>query len=328
MATAQQLKALIESYTESNSERFLSVAAQIAAHASRAGKDKLAEELRKLIDEARRKQLDHGARNQSISIAQPTGELSGLVAAAFPKTRFADMVLDEALEHRLRRVTTEYRHAERLSHHGLAPRRKLLLLGPPGSGKSMTAAALAGELHLPLLTVQFHTLITKFMGETAAKLRLVFDSMLQTRGVYLFDEFDAIGAHRHSGADVGEIRRVLNSFLIFLEQDQSMSILIAASNLEGALDAALFRRFDDTLRYGLPSPVMIKRLIKNRLSSFKTERLALRAVVAAAIGMTHADIVKACEDAAKDAVLAERASVKTADLSRALHHRRKPTQGV
>jgi SpoVK/Ycf46/Vps4 family AAA+-type ATPase len=326
MATAQQLKALIESYTEGNPERFLSVAAQIAAHAARTGKDKLAEELRKLIEEARRKQAERLGRTQTIPIAQPTGELSGLVAAAFPKTRLADMVLDAGLEERLRRVITEYRQVERLSYHGLAPRRRLLLLGPPGSGKSMTAAALAGELHLPLLTVQFHTLITKFMGETAAKLRLIFDSMAQARGVYLFDEFDAIGAHRHGGSDVGEIRRVLNSFLIFLEQDDSMSVLIAASNLEGSLDDALFRRFDDTLRYGLPSTVMIRRLIENRLSDFDTHDLGWKAVVTAARGMTHADIVKACEDAAKDAVLADRDLIRTVDLKQALLHRRKPAQ--
>lgn len=326
MATAQQIKALIESYTERNPDRFLSVAAQIAAHAARTGKDKLAKDLRKLIDDARRKQTEAPGHVRTISIAQPTGELSGLVAAAFPKTRLVDMVLDPTLEDRLTRVITEYRQVERLSHHGLAPRRKLLLLGPPGSGKSMTAAALAGELHLPLLTVQFHTLITKFMGETAAKLRLIFDSMAQTRGVYLFDEFDAIGAHRHGGVDVGEIRRVLNSFLIFLEQDDSMSVLIAASNLEGSLDDALFRRFDDTLRYGLPSPAMIHQLIANRLSAFDTRKIGWKTVVTAARGMTHADIVKACEDAAKDAVLAERTLIRTTELKQALIRRRKPAQ--
>jgi SpoVK/Ycf46/Vps4 family AAA+-type ATPase len=235
MATAQQLKALIESYTERNADRFLSVASQIAAHAARAGKTKLAEELRKLVEEARRKQGTQPTLSKSIPIAQPTGDLSGLFSASFPKTQLSDMVLDKELEQRLKRVILEYRQADRLHSHGLAPRRKLLLVGPSGCGKSMTAATLASELHLPLLTVQFHILITKFMGETAAKLRLIFESMKESRGVYLFDEFDAIGAHRHTGQDVGEIRRVLNSFLVFLEQDESMSIIIAASNLEDVL---------------------------------------------------------------------------------------------
>ncbi len=324
MATAQQLKALIESYTEYNADRFLSVASQIAAHAARAGKTKLAEELRKLIEEAHRKQKAQPALSKSIPIAQPTGDLSGLFTASFPRTRLSDMVLDSELEQRLKRVILEYRQADRLNSHGLSPRRKLLLVGPSGCGKSMSAATLASELHLPLLTVQFHILITKFMGETAAKLRVIFESMKQTRGVYLFDEFDAIGAHRHTGQDVGEIRRVLNSFLVFLEQDESDSIIIAASNLEDFLDNALFRRFDDTLRYNLPTSTMIQQLIENRLSNFSITRLNWKNILVAAEHMTHADIVKACEDSAKDAVLNERKQIRTAELEQSLVQRRRP----
>lgn len=326
MATAQQLKALIESYTEHNADRFLSVASQIAAHAARAGKTKLANELRKLIEEARSKQESQPTLSKSIPIAQPTGDLSGLFSAVFPKTRLSDMVLDSELEQRLKRVILEYRQADRLYSHGLAPRRKLLLVGPSGCGKSMSAATLAGELHIPLLTVQFHILITKFMGETAAKLRVIFESMKQTRGVYLFDEFDAIGAHRHTGQDVGEIRRVLNSFLVFLEQDESTSIIVAASNLEDFLDNALFRRFDDILRYSLPTSSMTQHLIQNRLANFSIGRLGWKTILETATRMTHADIVKACEDAAKDAVLRERKQIRTIELKRALVQRRRPTK--
>jgi len=328
MATAQQLKALIESYTEHNADRFLSVASQIAAHAARAGKTKLAEELRKLIEEARRKQKTQRSLSSSIPIAQPTGDLSGLFSAAFPKTRLSDMVLDPELEQRLKRVIFEYRQVDRLHSHGLSPRRKLLLVGPTGCGKSMTAAALPGELNLPLLTVQFHILITKFMGETAAKLRLIFESMKQSRAVYLFDEFDAIGAHRHTGQDVGEIRRVLNSFLVFLEEDESMSIIIAASNLEDFLDNALFRRFDDTLRYNLPIPSMTRQLIENRLSNFAITRLGWKSILETAENTTHADIVKACEDAAKGAVLDERKQILTSELRRALIQRGRPKKNT
>ena len=326
MATAQQLKALIESYAERNADRFLSVASQIAAHAARAGKAKLSEELRKLIEEARRNQKPQPTLSKSIPIAQPTGDLSGLFSAVFPRTRLCDMVLDSELEQRLERIILEYRQADKLFSHGLAPRRKLLLVGPSGCGKSMSAAAIAGDLHLPLLTVQFHILITKFMGETAAKLRVIFESMKQTRGVYLFDEFDAIGAHRHSGQDVGEIRRVLNSFLVFLEQDESMSIIVAASNLEDFLDNALFRRFDDTLRYSPPTSSMARQLIENRLSSFSITRLGWKTILEATKHMTHADIVKACEDAAKGAVLHERRQIRTIELERALVQRRRPKE--
>ncbi len=324
MATAQQLKALIESYTEHNPERFLSIASQIAAHAARAGKIKLAEELRKLIEEARTKKVDQSSFVNSIPIAQPTGDLSGLFSAAFPKTRLSDMVLDQDLKQRLERVIYEYRQSDRLHSHGLFPRRKILLVGPSGCGKSMTASALAGELNLPLLTVQFHILITKFMGETAAKLRHIFEAMKKTRGVYFFDEFDAIGAHRAAGQDVGEIRRVLNSFLVFLEEDNSMSIILAASNLETFLDHALFRRFDDTLRYSIPEPSMIRTLIRNRLSNFELKNIGWKPIIDAAENMTHADIVKACEDAAKEAVLDERNQIRAKELKQAILQRKRP----
>lgn len=326
MATAQQLKALIESYAERNDDRFLSVASQIAAHAARAGKAKLAEELRKLIDEARKKEKTQPILAKPIPIAQPTGDLSGLFSAAFPRTKLSDMVLDSELKQRLERIILEYKQADKLLSHGLSPRRKLLLVGPSGCGKSMSAAAIAGDLHLPLLTVQFHILITKFMGETAAKLRVIFESMKQTRGVYLFDEFDAIGAHRHNSQDVGEIRRVLNSFLVFLEQDESMSIIVAASNLEDFLDNALFRRFDDTLRYSRPTSSMTRQLIENRLSSFSVTRLGWDAILKASEHMTHADIVKACEDAAKNAVLHERKLIQTSELKQAIIQRRRPSR--
>jgi len=162
------------------------------------------------------------------------------------------------------------------------------------------------------------------MGETAAKLRLIFESMKQSRAVYLFDEFDAIGAHRHSGQDVGEIRRVLNSFLVFLEEDKSMSIIVAASNLEDFLDNALFRRFDDTLRYSLPTSLMTRQLIVNRLSNFSIRQLGWKTILETTENITHADIVKACEDAAKGAVLHERKQIRTNELKRALVQRRRP----
>ena len=119
----------------------------------------------------------------------------------------------------------------RILDHGLSPRRKLLLVGPPGTGKTLTASVLAGELGLPLLEVRLDGLITRFMGETAAKLRQIFDATDQTRGVYFFDEFDAIGSERAIANDVGEIRRVLNSFLQMIEQDRSHSMVIAATTI-------------------------------------------------------------------------------------------------
>jgi len=123
-----------------------------------------------------------------------------------------------------------------------------------------------GELKLPLFTIRLDAVIIKFMGETAAKLRFIFDAMSQTRGVYFFDEFDAIGARRAAANDVGEIRRVLNSFLQFLDQDGSRSLVFAATNHAELLDPALCRRFDDVIEYALPDSEIALGILQDRLA--------------------------------------------------------------
>ena len=157
-----------------------------------------------------------------------------------------------------------------LREHGLGPLRKVLLLGPPGTGKTMTATVLAGELGLPLFAIQLDGLITKYLGETAAKLRLIFEAIEETRAVYLFDEFDALGSERAARNEVGEIRRVLNSFLQFLEQDDSDSFIVAATNHPQLLDRALFRRFDSIVEYSLPSPACAEQVLQARLALLDT----------------------------------------------------------
>lgn len=322
MATAEQLKALVRSYSEGDNDRFLSIAMQIAAHAARTGKERLAQDLRSLVDDAKRRQSESPVT--TVPIARPQGELAGLITATYPKIRLSDMVIPSDTENKLTRVLLEYRQAERLRAHALSPRRKLLLVGPPGCGKTMSATALAGELNLPLLSVQLHAVMSRYMGETAAKLHLIFDAMLHTRGVYLFDEFDAIGGKRAIQNDVGEIRRVLNSFLQFMERDDSDSIVIAATNLIEMLDTALFRRFDDVISYRLPSPAMVVSLVQNRLTLFEIGELDMQRVVLAATGLSHAEIARACDDAAKEAVLTEHVEVSTGNLISALQLRVRP----
>jgi SpoVK/Ycf46/Vps4 family AAA+-type ATPase len=321
MATAEQLKALLRSYSEADGEQFVSVALQIAAHAARTGKTKLADELKVLVQDVRRKQNTQRVGG-AVPIVQPHGELAKLLTVTYPSVRLSEMVLSPVIEKQLSKVTWEYKQRSRLREHSLSPNRKLLLVGPPGCGKTMTSRALAGELKLPHMAVQFHSLITKFLGETATKLHSIFELMPKTRGVYLFDEFDAIGSERAAGNDVGEIRRVLNSFLQFLEQDDSDSIIIAATNLASMLDDALFRRFDDVIRYEKPTGGEAKELILNRLTRFGLEEPDLHAAIELAAGLSHAEICQACSDAAKDAVLKDRKSVDLESLIEAIAQKR------
>ena len=157
------------------------------------------------------------------------------------------------------------------------------------------------------------------MGETAAKLRLVFEAAARNRGVYLFDEFDALGGERGNPNDVGEARRALNSFLQFLEQDESESILLAATNHVGLLDKALFRRFDDIIEFALPDIDLAIAVMKARLAAIGVTRVDWRSMGRAAKELSYAEIVKACDDAAKEAVLQDRSEVAAKMLLAAPH---------
>ncbi len=318
MATADQLKALIKSFSEQDTTRFYRIALQLAAHEARLGHGKMATELRELIDQARAQASVVHRRSGPVPISKPRGELEGLLSVSYPDFRLQHMVLPPAVKDDFQRILKEHRQQHKLLEHGLSPRRKLLLLGPPGTGKSMAAKVLAGELHLPLFIVRFEILITKFMGETAAKLKLIFDAMHQARGVYLFDEFDAIGAQRAMPNETGEIRRVLNSFLQFIEEDNSLSIIIAATNHVEILDRALFRRFDDVIRFDVPPKGLIIRLLRERLAAFKTEDLDWNKIAEEAEGLSYGDLARACEDAAKDMVLESRLAIEGESLRKAI----------
>jgi len=322
MASADQLKALLKSHLEGDEQRFFSVAMQLAAHEAKAGHGLLAEELRALIDEAKRKRGFRALAHESaIPISRPTGELAGVLSVSHPKTRLSDLIMAGRLAEQLHRIIKEQRHAPRILEHGLSPRRKLLLVGPPGTGKTLTASVLAGELGLPLCQVRLDGLLTKFMGETASKLRQVFDAIGHTRGVYFFDEFDAIGSQRGLTNDVGEIRRVLNSFLQMIEQDHSHSLIVAATNHPEILDHALFRRFDDVLHYTLPTAQQIAILLKARLGRLAKQRVSWTSLAHVSEGLTYAEVTRAIEEVQKEAVISHNESVSAADIERALLER-------
>jgi SpoVK/Ycf46/Vps4 family AAA+-type ATPase len=323
MSTADQLKTLIESFASGDDTRFYRTALQLAADEARRGHGKIAQELRDLVDSARvRGNILSPSAKRPIPIGQPRGDLGDLVTVSYPDLKLQDMVLSEQVSRGLGRVLQENRGLETLREHGLRPRRKLLLVGPPGTGKTMTAQALAGELHLPLYLVRFESMITKFMGETAAKLRLIFDSMRNVRAVYLFDEFDAIGAQRALQNDTGEIRRILNSFLQFIETDDSASILVAATNHGEILDRALIRRFDDVLTYPMPDKDGVSATLQRSLATFAAKDVRWERIVEEAEGLSYADLVRACEDAAKDMVLGSRSSLSAEEILRAVRDRK------
>jgi SpoVK/Ycf46/Vps4 family AAA+-type ATPase len=238
MAAANQVIALLNGHVDGDNERVYAVALQIAASEARQGHVKTAETLRKLVDAARARAVAGPAAKGKLAsatpLAKPRGELEDLMLVSHSDTKLSDMKLTDVIRSRLHRLVVQQQQRERLREYGQRPSSKLLLVGPPGSGKTLTASALAGELHLPLFTVRLESVITRFLGESAAKLRLVFNQISQMRGVYLFDEFDAIGGKRGATNDVGEMRRVLNSFLQFLEEGNATDSSYSLGGSAGA----------------------------------------------------------------------------------------------
>jgi SpoVK/Ycf46/Vps4 family AAA+-type ATPase len=317
MPSADQVKALISSLSEGDEAHFYAIGMQIAAHEARLGHGKLAEEIRSLIDRAKSRPPRVVARG-AIPIVRPRGEASELLSVSYPNVRLNDMVLAPPTKKKLDRLIREQRAVQLIRGRGLTPRRKVLLCGKPGTGKTLTASALAGELGLPLFVVRLDGLLTKFMGETAAKLRIVFETLSQTRGVYLFDEFDSIGSARDLSNDVGEIRRVVNSFLQMVEQDTSDSLIVAATNHIGILDRALFRRFDDVIQYELPDQERIVEALKAKLGLFKTYKIQWTKIARLANGLSFADITRASEEAIKDAIIHDRTQVSHSEIAQAV----------
>jgi SpoVK/Ycf46/Vps4 family AAA+-type ATPase len=305
LATAEKIKALLQSYGDKDDTRFYATAMQIAAAEAKKGHTKLAEELKVLIDKVKTKQsFESISKTRIVPINEAQRELKDLLEIYRPHIKTKDMVLTRAVSEDIDRILSEQQKFDQLLQHNLQPRRKLMLVGPPGCGKTMTAKAIAGDLEIPLFIIRLDGLISRYMGESIIKLKLIFDSMYQHRAVYLFDEFDSIGSNRSYGNDVGEIKRVLNSFLMNIEKDASNSLLIAATNIPESLDKALFRRFDDVIQYPFPSDKEISELIKVQLRGYElTKSKTINALAKEAVGLSFADVSNACKDAIKEMIV-------------------------
>lgn len=323
MAASDQIKSLIKSFGDGDDARFFASAMQIAASEARKGHVTFAQELKSLIENARKDrstmEFDKG---KIVNISPTKRELNELIEIFKPRVNLDNMVLDTNIRMKLDKLVEEQKKWELLRHYNLFPIRKLLLTGAPGTGKTMTAHAIAGELNIPVFIVRLDGLLSKYMGESIVKLRLIFDMMPSQRAVYLFDEFDSIGSHRNQGHDVGEIKRVLNSFLINIEKDNSNSIIIAATNLPDTLDIALFRRFDEIIKYPLPNPEEIIAAFKKYTAAYSFDkRLNLNSISNLSKGLNYSDIAKVCEATIKQMILAGNKKLNTNFFIAAIHNK-------
>lgn len=297
MATADQILSLIRNHLNNDDTQFRKVALQISAVEARSGHAIVARTIQELLNQ---KKTSLG----TVRLVSKNKDIDDLLLQVDTYDDMTSLVLCQELKEKLDRVIKEYLKKENLSKYGLANRRKLLLYGASGTGKTMTASALAKEFNLPFFVVRTEKVVTKFMGETGQKLGRIFDFINDVPAVYLFDEFDAIGSQRGMDNEVGEQRRILNTFLQLLERDDSDSFIIAATNSIESIDKAMFRRFDDVIEYKLPDTEQRLALLREYLYTAKD--LDFSSAESLFDGMSHAEIKMVCSDIFKESLLNDR----------------------
>lgn len=297
MATADQILSLIRNHLNNDDTQFRKVALQISAVEARSGHAIVARTIQELLNQ---KKTSLG----TVRLVSKNKDIDDLLLHVDTYDDMTSLILSQELKEKLDRVIKEYLKKETLSKYGLANRRKLLLYGASGTGKTMTASALAKEFNLPFFVVRTEKVVTKFMGETGQKLGRIFDFINDVPAVYLFDEFDAIGSQRGMDNEVGEQRRILNTFLQLLERDDSDSFIIAATNSIESIDKAMFRRFDDVIEYKLPDTEQRLALLREYLYTAKD--LDFSSAEPLFDGMSHAEIKMVCSDIFKESLLNDR----------------------
>lgn len=312
MARSDLLKEMFRSYARGDDASFRRVAEAIVEDERKKKHSLLADELEQLLSgEAR------GNRPLQVASLKPLPkgrDDSPLLNLDEPSRTFEDLVLPPTTQSDLHRITREFRQASTLRAHGLRPRNRLLFVGPPGTGKTATAEAMAAELGLPVARVYLASVVSSYLGETSKNIEAIFAFCMQGSWVLLFDELDALAKERADRSEHGELKRVVTSFLQLLDDFSGNSLVIAATNHPALLDEAVWRRFDEVLVFGTPSEEAIVALLELKLRTHRVNA-PLGEFAKRVKGMSGAEIEAICYDALRDIVMEGRAEVTLDDLA-------------
>jgi SpoVK/Ycf46/Vps4 family AAA+-type ATPase len=326
MARGETLRKLFKSFSHNEREAFLLAAQELIDEERSKNHLLLAKDLEKLL---------HSGNGKFKPLASPPR--MGIAADTLSRYQFAEppkdketglsllsvkkfdltwdqVILEDKLFDILQEVVLENRKQDILAAHGQQPKNKLLFCGPPGCGKTLTAQIMSSSLGLPLVYVNLTAVFSSYLGETATNLQKIFSYVEQGEWVVLFDEFDAIARDRNTANEHGEVKRLVNSLLQLIDNAKSSNVYIAATNHDELLDSAVWRRFDEVLLFGKPSPELRLSLMKQYLSSIRYPGVDLSLFVDRLENATGADIARICSNAIKATVLRSEANLSQDDL--------------
>lgn len=315
---------LFKSIEGEKSDDIVKIAEKIIEDETTKGHTKLADRLKSILQ---KNVSTHETFNKELRTLLPNGAYIPtdkrnnipLATAVNQDDLRHEMILPEEVENKIKRIESEYTARERLAAYGLKPKKKVLLYGSPGCGKSMSAERIAWTIGLPFLKVRLDAIISSYLGESASNLKKLFDSLNNYPCVLLLDEFDYIAKTRNNTQDVGEMHRIVNILLNLLEDYNAPGILIATTNIEGSIDTAIFRRFDDIVEIPKPGKEEIVRLLKSTLATINIDKgVKIKNIADKLENHSAALIVKVAQDAAKFSVLQGRKIVSQVDLEKAV----------
>jgi AAA+ superfamily predicted ATPase len=315
----EKLKHLFQAYRDHDDSAFLRAAEAIISEELAANHYSSATDLQRALRKGK-EPMDNGAKVTQLTRIPPKDRRNGEDLLWFVDAQRPPVIFfSSAAEKKIARVLDEHRRGSLLRKHGYAPKSKFLFWGPPGCGKTLTARYLAAELGLPLGIVRLDAVISSFLGDTASHLHRIFSQANNTPMVLLLDEADALAKQRDDPNDVGELKRVVNSFLQGMDGfSGTQSILIAASNHQYLFDPALWRRFDDVIEFAPPEASKREAFIKTLLNGIRFQG-SHREAVRKMASLSYSDIQHVVIETIKTMLLTESDTLQTKDLLAEIH---------
>jgi len=267
MARSDLVKALLRNHQRGDDAGFQRAAKELIDDERRKRHDLVAEQLESILEEPERTRRP--LQVSSLLQLPKTRDDLPLLSLEEPRMSFQDLVLANSAVEVFDSLVDEFRQRSALRAHGLSPRSSLLLVGPPGCGKSASAEAMAGQLGLPIARVQLASVVSSYLGETARNLEQIFSFLDVGSWVLIFDEFDMLGRERSDRADHGELRRVVAAMLQVVDSHQGDSLFVATSNHPALLDSAVWRRFDEIVEIEPPDHSARYEILKLKLRSVR-----------------------------------------------------------